>query len=738
MWGILESICKAGMGRQLVWSHSRQRGELLGLTRARLRMRAREAGVDEGALEEAEDGDDPTEAIIDLIVAAERPEPVEIQDFTEESNNPVYDLKKFGEVDGDTALDRFIDKIRPHLGPIGGIPVGLKSHAFLKEIVRKAVLALEWWRSDGGGVVVTAMDALDSPGQKFINNVRVNGKDHPVEEQASEIERLEAQQQQPPAAGDEDDEDEATKAVQEKLELLRGKVKEAEKLRSLKGKLKNPSILIERFVRYLNNLDKNGQLVYDKPSITIPKNLSDLMEKIESAVISPHIEVEAATGVGEGQAELPLSKEFAEIVNDSPLGKRLKPHIARVALAIKEKKKKKKDEKWKWNLDNFLASMFVLRIHEKRLDGLNLFPDVGTQIVEFGIADELHKTMSAPFFENWAHFKPFYSKRNRKAVSIIQTGKTAKFLEKIKTMSRGKKNTLIFLVIILIGLAIAAGVVGEVLTGLAVAMAEAARRVQQSVTRENMIKSDTRPTPESIQKEEERKRREKEEKRAEVRKALGEQELADLDNQLLTAVRQGASVAEIEGLVEKGASPDAKGEGGNPVLFLAAQEGKLNAIETLHKEGANLEATGENGGTALVVALQRKNYGSAQRLLNYNANPNAAGDDGRTALIIVAESPERPAVGIVNKLIESGAELNATDHEGHTALHIAAKYGRQPIARALLDAGADHTLLTNDDGEYKKKTALEIAKASSLGDPFNGHQLIEALLEELQADEEAS
>ncbi|MEO8409953.1 MAG: ankyrin repeat domain-containing protein [Propionivibrio sp.] len=85
---------------------------------------------------------------------------------------------------------------------------------------------------------------------------------------------------------------------------------------------------------------------------------------------------------------------------------------------------------------------------------------------------------------------------------------------------------------------------------------------------------------------------------------------------------------------------------------------------------------------------------------------------GATALPAAAQVPPSPAevatygglhaaawhgdIGSVERLAASPAELNARDRHGRTALHVATFARRRGVLQALLDAGADHSVLEND------------------------------------------
>jgi hypothetical protein len=79
-------------------------------------------------------------------------------------------------------------------------------------------------------------------------------------------------------------------------------------------------------------------------------------------------------------------------------------------------------------------------------------------------------------------------------------------------------------------------------------------------------------------------------------------------------------------------------------------------------------------------------------------------EDGRTALIM-ATLDKLEHVEVVTNLIQWGVEVNTRDKNGWTALMHACRRGFVETAKALLAAGADATVST-DDG----KTALTLAE----------------------------
>jgi len=73
---------------------------------------------------------------------------------------------------------------------------------------------------------------------------------------------------------------------------------------------------------------------------------------------------------------------------------------------------------------------------------------------------------------------------------------------------------------------------------------------------------------------------------------------------------------------------------------------------------------------------------------------DAKDEDGITPLIHAVDAEQS---GAVAQLIKAKANLDIADPQGATALHYAALLGAMPIAKQLINAGADPTLLDEDD-----------------------------------------
>jgi len=139
-------------------------------------------------------------------------------------------------------------------------------------------------------------------------------------------------------------------------------------------------------------------------------------------------------------------------------------------------------------------------------------------------------------------------------------------------------------------------------------------------------------------------------------------------------------------LLEHGADPNAKNEGGWTPLHEAAFEGRVDIVATL---------------------------------LEHGADPNVQDKFGRTPLHLAALEGR---VDVVRFLLERGADLNAKNEGGDTPLHYAAYEGHVGIVKLLLDHGADPTA-KNKDGD----TPLDLARR-------RGHRKVVSLIEKFHIE----
>jgi ankyrin repeat protein len=146
-------------------------------------------------------------------------------------------------------------------------------------------------------------------------------------------------------------------------------------------------------------------------------------------------------------------------------------------------------------------------------------------------------------------------------------------------------------------------------------------------------------------------------------------------------------------------------------LLLAARWGRTDVVRVLLERGAAVNEVDEFERTALHWAADGRRGEVADLLLRHGADANRGDMWGITALKLAAQKGQ---VGLVRKLLQhmNKGRLNARDHYGQTALSSACSDGHVEVARALLLAGADHTIA---DGTGQ--TPRQVAEGSTGGAP---------------------
>jgi ankyrin repeat protein len=82
-------------------------------------------------------------------------------------------------------------------------------------------------------------------------------------------------------------------------------------------------------------------------------------------------------------------------------------------------------------------------------------------------------------------------------------------------------------------------------------------------------------------------------------------------------------------------------------------------------------------------------------LLEAGAAIEAVTRAGETPLFVAAQYPQ--SLGCVRALCEKGAEVDARDGSNSTPLIVAAHFGNEMVVRALLMAGADRSIMDDDE-----------------------------------------
>jgi ankyrin repeat protein len=176
-------------------------------------------------------------------------------------------------------------------------------------------------------------------------------------------------------------------------------------------------------------------------------------------------------------------------------------------------------------------------------------------------------------------------------------------------------------------------------------------------------------------------------------------------------------------------------------LWIAVKQDNIEIVEMLIKAGANIEAqASEFGATPLhVTVVTSEDTNILKRLIDAKANLDARTEittgsneeitdeaipefSNLTPLHVTTRWTFQEDTKALDLLLAAGAKVNEQDSTGRTALHMQGRSCGPPaqeIAKALIDAGADLEIKTNDG-----LTSLHYAIA---------HEAIEAAIELIKA-----
>ncbi len=182
-------------------------------------------------------------------------------------------------------------------------------------------------------------------------------------------------------------------------------------------------------------------------------------------------------------------------------------------------------------------------------------------------------------------------------------------------------------------------------------------------------------------------------------------------------------------LLDAGASVNGRMEDDYRAIMKAALLGRLEMVKKLVEAGADVNAWSQ-GETAIMSAAR----GAHQEVYDYlyplvddeiRVHADRHGEKEMQATVKRRERENRQDVedfinaAMYGKLeevktaISDNVDVNAIDSNGCTALMYAANYGHIPVIQALLDAGADSNIKSdNDEGLGEGMTALMFAAGS--------------------------
>lgn len=171
--------------------------------------------------------------------------------------------------------------------------------------------------------------------------------------------------------------------------------------------------------------------------------------------------------------------------------------------------------------------------------------------------------------------------------------------------------------------------------------------------------------------------------------------------------------------LEAGLPADFQGSRIGGGLQIGAWEGNFDLMRLFLAQGANINQVNANGESALALAAWKGNLEVVKWLLERGANINS-GPRQWSALHYATFAGHRK---IFDYLIAQGADINALSTNGSSPLMMAVYEGREDLARALVEKGAN-TAVKNDWGDGALEWAmrfghLNVARVITTADQFN-------------------
>jgi ankyrin repeat protein len=142
------------------------------------------------------------------------------------------------------------------------------------------------------------------------------------------------------------------------------------------------------------------------------------------------------------------------------------------------------------------------------------------------------------------------------------------------------------------------------------------------------------------------------------------------------------------------------------LLEQAVVDADLSVIRLLVAEGASITPHTDLAEDAVGLAMKRSYPVLREVLKSEGFAPEGADRDGNNYLHLLTEKSDDARLIIA--LVAAGVDISKTNASGRTPLHEAARRGKAEMTRALLEAGADATML-----DSKSKTALNLARGGA-------------------------
>ncbi len=158
-----------------------------------------------------------------------------------------------------------------------------------------------------------------------------------------------------------------------------------------------------------------------------------------------------------------------------------------------------------------------------------------------------------------------------------------------------------------------------------------------------------------------------------------------LNEELITAIKNRATLTDIQEFLDQGADIEACDSQGLTSLMWAAKLGFLDVVNHLIKAGAYIEARDQYGQTALNHAAAKGHTGCLIALLDHGANIEVVSNTKETLLHTASRHGR---IECMKVLIAYGANIDAQDEEGNTPLARSVMNNKNNAAELLIYSDA--------------------------------------------------